>query len=357
MKFSTPLTRLLNIDVPILSAGMARVAGPELVAAVSNVGGLGTLGAIGMSPEVLREQIRRTRTLLDPGRPMGVDLLLPKLGKGARATNRDYTGGQLEALIAVMIEEKIELFVCAVGVPPASVVDRLHEHGILVMNMVGSPRHVPKCIEAGVDIVCAQGTEAGGHTGELTTLVLLPQVVDLCAKHDILVVGAGGIGEGRGIVAALALGASGVWIGSRFIVTHEANAPQAMKQAILDSKSHETRRTEIYTGRPVRALNNAYIDEWEGERLVEKRELLASGRVPFHVEQREGRFDNRVPHPIPTEFSDVRNHSTEHFNSDLAAIPVGQICGTLTEEVSAAEVVRRLVAELGAALHALGNTR
>ena len=149
MKFSTQLTKMLNIEIPVMLAGMAGVAGPHLVAAVSNAGGIGTLGAIGMSPEVLRDCIRQTKALLKPGKPMGVDLLLPKVGKGARATNQDYTGGQLEALIKVIIEENVELFVCAVGVPPKWVVDKLHENDILVMNMVGSPKHVPKALEVG----------------------------------------------------------------------------------------------------------------------------------------------------------------------------------------------------------------
>ena len=185
----------------------------------SNAGGIGTLGAIGMSPSVLRKVIRKTKSLLHPGRPFGVDLLLPKVGGSARATNTDYTKGKLGALIDVIIEEGAKLFVCAVGVPPKEIVDKLHSNGIVVMNMIGSPRHVKGCLRAGVDIICAQGTEGGGHTGGISTLVLIPQVVDLCRPHGVIVVGAGGIYDGRGVAACLALGAEGAWLGSRFIMT------------------------------------------------------------------------------------------------------------------------------------------
>ena len=122
-----------------------------------------------------------------------------------------------------MIEEKIEVFVCAVGVAPKHVVDRLHSAGVVCMNLVGSPKHVKHCLAAGADVIIAQGSEGGGHTGHISTMVLLPQVVDACAGTDAIVVAAGGIVDGRGIAAALALGADGVWMGTRFLMTHEAN--------------------------------------------------------------------------------------------------------------------------------------
>ena len=163
-------------------------------------------------------------------------------------------------MLCRVMEEELEggdLFVCAVGLPPVWVVERMHARGIIVMNMIGSPKHVrPRslcvfsrllpsspeaskkplpaqvkgCLAAGVDIICAQGGEGGGHTGTVSTLVLVPQAVDLCKGTDTLVVGAGGIVNGRGIAALLALGADGAWMGSRFIVTPEANAPQELKE-------------------------------------------------------------------------------------------------------------------------------
>ena len=337
---------MLNIELPIMLAGMAGVAGPHLVAAVSNAGGFGTLGAIGMSPDVLRSCIRQTKALLHPGKPMGVDLLLPKVGKGARATNKDYTGGKLEALINVIIEEKVELFVCAVGVPPKWVVEKLHENNIVVMNMVGSPKHIKYCIQAGVDIVCAQGTEAGGHTGKISTLVLLPQVVDLCKEAGIIVVGAGGICDGRGITACFALGAEGVWMGSRFIPTQEANAPKNHKQAILDAKFGDTIQTEIITGRPARALQNPYIMEWETDRAEEKRQLLKQGIIPFIKDLKAGKFDKPIAHPIPNGYKDVRNSSGEEYDPKISMVAVGQVCGALNQIQSAQEVVDDLMNSL-----------
>lgn len=346
MQFQTALTTKLDIDIPIMLAGMAGVSGPELVAAVSNAGGIGTLGAIGMSADVLRDCIKRTKMLLHEGKPMGVDLLLPKIGKGARATNKDYTGGQLEALINVIVEEKIELFVCAVGIPPKWVVEKLHDEGIVVMNMIGSPRHVPHCLNAGVDIICAQGTEAGGHTGEISTLVLLPQVVDLCKGTDTIVVGAGGISDGRGIAACFALGAEGVWMGSRFITTHEANAHPRYKSAILKARSDDTLRTESITGRPARALKNPYLLSWEKERAVEKRELLQSGIIPFVKDIRENRFGKKIANPIPSGYRDVRTDGDETFDPDISMVAVGQACGTLNEIQSTEDVVEEIMLSL-----------
>ena len=354
MTYHTRLTKRLNITYPIMSAGMAGVAGPDLVAAVSNAGGIGTLGAIGMSPETLRRCIQDTKTQLEPGRPMGVDLLLPKLGKGARATNTDYTGGQLEALIQVMIDEDIDLFVCAVGVPPKWVVDKLHAHDIVVMNMVGAPKHVKYCIDSGVDIICAQGTEAGGHTGAISTMVLLPQVVDLCAETDIIVVGAGGIYDGRGLAACLALGAEGVWIGSRFILSKEANAQKSYQEAILASESGDTVRTEIFTGRPARTLNNPYIQQWETERHGEKISLLASGVIPWFHDISSGTLPSDAPSPIPKGYKDVRSPEADTLIQDYSIMPVGQVCGPIQAIQPAKEIVEDIMAQLAKTLTHLG---
>lgn len=279
---------------------MGGTTGPDLCAAVSNAGGIGTLGAIGLSPKGLRKTIRETRALLSPGKPMGVDLLFPKVGAGARATNKDYTGGLLGEFVQVMVDEKIELFVCAVGVPPKWAVDRLHAAGIIVANMVGSPKHVKHCLAVGVDMIIAQGTEAGAHTGDISSLVLLPQVVDACKGTSTLVVGAGGIFDGRGVLACMALGADGVWCGSRFLVTPEANVPIEYKDRILAATSDDTIRSEIYTGRPLRVLKNPYVMEWEGERKAEARKLLRSGTIPLYADAKAGR--------IPSNSSAVPSH-------------------------------------------------
>jgi len=160
----TPLCELLGIKYPIILAGMARTSGGSLAAAVSNSGGLGVIGGLGYTPEQLQAIIDEIKeNLVDKSLPFGVDLALPQVGGNARKTNYDYTHGQLDQLVDVIIKNGARLFVSAVGVPPKRVIDKLHEAGILVMNMVGAPKHAVKALDAGVDIVCAQGSEGGGY--------------------------------------------------------------------------------------------------------------------------------------------------------------------------------------------------
>ena len=137
-------------------------------------------------------------------------------------------------------------------------VDKLHANGTVVMNMVGAPKHVKGCLAAGVDIICAQGTEAGGHTGDVSTMVLVPAVADAC-KGKAIVVGAGGIMDGRGVAACMALGAQGVWMGTRFLASPEANVPDTYKEAVVATNATDTVRTEIFTGRPMRCIQTDYI--------------------------------------------------------------------------------------------------
>jgi NAD(P)H-dependent flavin oxidoreductase YrpB (nitropropane dioxygenase family) len=201
----TPLTKLLGIKHPVILAGMSGVSHAELVAAVSKAGGLGVVGGLMMQPHVLRELIHEVKA--EGVTKFGVDLALPQVGGTARKTNHDYTHGKLNELVDVIIEEGACLFVSAVGAPPKWVVDRLHGAGIPVMNMCGAPRHIEKALEVGCDIMCAQGTEGGGHTGSISTAVLLPQILDKVRGHKsrltgepIQVVAAGGIYDGRGLV-------------------------------------------------------------------------------------------------------------------------------------------------------------
>ncbi|KFY66100.1 hypothetical protein V496_02192 [Pseudogymnoascus sp. VKM F-4515 (FW-2607)] len=177
---TTPVTQMLGITHPILLAGMGYTSGAELAAAVSNAGGLGVVGGLGYTPESLREILTDLKSKLrDPSLPFGVDLLIPQLGGKARKTNVDYTRGQLMELVDIIIEEGAKLFVSAVGIPPKAVVDKLHAAGILYMNMVGHPKHVHKACKVGADLVCAQGGEAGGHTGEIPTRCVANYTLDL----------------------------------------------------------------------------------------------------------------------------------------------------------------------------------
>ena len=202
----TRLTELLECDHPVMLAGMGGVAYAELVAAVSEAGGFGTLGAAPMSLALMTAEITAIRQRTE--RPFGVDLLTALPG-GMHA--------QVEAIIA----GGASLFVAGLGVP-RDVIDLCHQHGVLVASMCGRVRHAVAAVEAGCDMVIAQGTEAGGHTGLVATLPLVPQVVDAVGER-VPVVAAGGIFDGRGLAAALALGADGAWVGTRFIATPEAH--------------------------------------------------------------------------------------------------------------------------------------
>ena len=216
----TPLAKWLGIKHPIILAGMARTSGGSLAAAVSNAGGCGVVGGLGYTPNQLQEILTELKSRLDsPDLPFGVDLALPQVGGSARKTNHDYTRGQLDELIEVTIRNKARLFVSAVGVPPVHVIKRLHEAGILVMNMVGHPKHAHKALKAGVDIVCAQGGEGGGHTGDIANSILIPACVDVARQYKspltgqtAIVVAAGGIKDGRGLASSLMQGAQGVWV-------------------------------------------------------------------------------------------------------------------------------------------------
>ncbi|KAJ7093194.1 2-nitropropane dioxygenase [Mycena epipterygia] len=290
--FATPLTKLFKINHPVMLAGMNVAAGPKLAAAVTNAGGIGVIGGVRQSPKFLKNSIDELKSYLeDKNAPFGVDLLIPQVGGNARKTNKDYTQGQLGELIDVIIQGKATLFVCAVGVPPKWAVDKLHSAGIVVMNMIGHPKHVAKALAQGVDIICAQGGEGGGHTGDTAFSILIPTVVDLCKNakspltgEPIIVVAAGGIADGRGLAASLAYGASGVWVGTRFVASEEAGANKTHKQMVVTAGYDDVARTIIYTGRPMSVRKTPYVNEWETARKVEQDKLIAAGSIPHEIE-------------------------------------------------------------------------
>lgn len=334
---STPLTKQFNIKHPVLLAGMNVAAGPKLAAAVTNAGGLGVIGGIGYTPEMLKKQIESLKFhLKDKNAPFGVDLLLPQVGGSARKTNHDYTHGHLGELVDVIIAEKAKLFVSAVGVPPKAVVDKLHAAGIFVMNMIGAPKHVAKALDAGCDLLCAQGGEGGGHTGDVPTSILLPTVVDLCrgrksvlTGEPIQVIGAGGIFDGRGLAMALAYGCTGVWVGTRFVATKEAGAPARHKKAVVNAGYHDTVRTIIYTGRPLRVLRTPYITDWEENRRDEIKELTGSGILPvMHDQEKKAK---------------AGIEDSAEKQEEIYALLMGKDAGAIKSVVSAAEVVDEMV--------------
>lgn len=335
---STELTKLFKIDHPVLLAGMNVAAGPKLAAAVTNAGGLGVIGGVGYSPEMLKEQIDELKSYLnDKNAPFGVDLLLPQVGNGARATNYDYTKGKLNELIDIVIAEKAALFVSAVGIPPRHVVDRLHKAGIPYMNMIGHPKHVAKCIASGVDIICAQGGEGGGHTGNVPTSVLIPTVVDLCkgkksplTGNDITVVAAGGMYNGKSLAAALMMGAAGVWVGTRFILADEAGAPKAHQEAVRTASYDDTVRTIIFTGRPLRVRNNAYIKNWEENRRDEIKKLTSKGTIPVEHDMEE---------------LDKQDKLDDETMDNARPFLMGKVAAVVNDKKPAKEIVDEIVSE------------
>jgi len=338
MSLKTELCEVLGCEVPVMLAGMNVAAGPELAAAVTNAGGFGSIGGVGYTPKMLRENIKELKShLKDPNGRFGVDLLLPKVGEGARKTNYDYTKGQLPELVDIIIEEKASLFISAVGVPPKWVVDKLHDAGIPVANMIGKPSHALKAIEAGCDIVVAQGGEGGGHTGDVPTSVLIPKVCDIVrgkkstfTGKDVLVVAAGGIFDGRGLAMSLALGASGVWVGTRFICATEAGAPPRHKQAVMKAGYNDTVRTLIYTGRPLRVLRTEYVNDWESNRGKEIRELTGKGVLPVQ-------YDLDQKKKSGTEFS-----LKDQLN--ITPLLMGKAAAAVEDEKPAKEIIDEMVA-------------
>jgi NAD(P)H-dependent flavin oxidoreductase YrpB (nitropropane dioxygenase family) len=275
---------------------MARTSGGPLAAAVSNAGGLGVIGGLGYTPQQLQSIIDEIKdNLTDRSLPFGVDLALPQVGGSARKTNHDYTHGQLDELIDVTIKNGAKLFVSAVGVPPKRVIDRLHKAGILVMNMVGAPKHAVKALDAGVDIVCAQGGEGGGHTGDIANSILIPSVVDVARRYKspltgetAMVVAAGGIYDGRGLASSLMQGAQGVWVGTRFVASTEAGCSKLHKESVVTASFNDTLRTLVVSGRPLRVRMNDYIQDWEN-RPEEIKALTEKGVVPMMKDMEDER--------------------------------------------------------------------
>ncbi|KAF2266327.1 2-nitropropane dioxygenase [Lojkania enalia] len=292
----TPLSKLLGIKYPILLAGMAHTSGGALAAAVSNAGGLGVIGGLGYTPEQLQAIIDDLKSnLIEKSLPFGVDLALPQVGGSARKTNHDYTHGQLDELIEVTIKNGARLFVSAVGVPPPRTIKRLHEAGILIMNMVGHPKHAVKSLEAGVDIVCAQGGEGGGHTGDIANSILIPAVVDVARRYKspltgepAIVVAAGGIYNGRSLASSLMQGAQGVWVGTRFVASTEAGCSQMHKENVVSADFADTLRTLVVSGRPLRVKMNDYIKDWESK-PEEIKKLTEAGVVPLMKDIDDGK--------------------------------------------------------------------
>jgi enoyl-[acyl-carrier protein] reductase II len=302
----TRLTDTLEIERPVMLAGMGGVSYHRLAAAVSEAGGFGCLGASTMGHDQMNGEIAAVRAVT--AKPFGVDLLT--------ASPQNLT-----AKVEDIIRGGATAFVAGLGVP-RDVVELCHEHGLLVVNMCGKVRHAVDAVAAGCDIVVAQGTEAGGHTGRIATMALVPPVV-----------AAGGIVDGRGLAAALTLGADGVWVGTRFIATPEARGVTGYKDALLAAAEDSTVVTRAYTGKTCRVLANSYTRSYEdGERQAEA---------------------------FPTQYVRSIQEGANHLGGDEETLgvdpeveffPAGQGVGAVTELVPAADLVERFVDEAEAIL-------
>jgi NAD(P)H-dependent flavin oxidoreductase YrpB (nitropropane dioxygenase family) len=354
----TPLCDVFEIEYPIFAFTHCR----DVVAAVSKAGGLGVLGAVGFSPEQLEIELDWIDEHVD-GKPYGVDTVMPAKAADVHAESPEGLIDKIRALVPdahwryveelmqrfeleplpeggdahrgvigwaedvarqhldVAFAHPIKLIANALGSPPKDVIDRSHEHGVKVAALAGRVQHAERHVNNGVDVIVAQGHEAGGHTGDVTTMVLVPEVVDAVAPVPVLA--AGGIGSGRQIAAALALGAQGVWLGSLWLTTAESNSGPEVLERYLEASSSDTVRSRCYTGKPARMLRSAWTDAWEDP----------EGPGPLGMPMQN----------ILTAEANAR--IARSHRKDLAFAPVGQIVGSMNEVKSVRDVMYRLVEE------------
>ena len=352
MELSTRVTRLLNIDHPIIQAPMAGgITTPGLVAAVSNAGGLGSLGAGYLVPEAIREEISAVRNLTD--HPFAVNLFIPEqpdeMPKRVRRVNDlmepyraelgidapNEVGPYAQAFadqLAVVIEERVPVFSFTFGVPEESQISSLKEAGIPTIGTATTVREALTLEATGVDIVTGQGAEAGGHRGtflgdfadaEIGTFALVPQLADALQAP---VIASGGIADGRGLAAALALGAEAVQMGTAFLACDESGAHPRYKKAVLEATEDSTTITRAFSGKPARAIKNRFLDEMEEHEKD----------IP--------------PYPVQNAWTkDIRDAAKEQSRPEFMSLWAGQAAG-LSRSVPAVEIVEGVIAEARTAL-------
>jgi NAD(P)H-dependent flavin oxidoreductase YrpB (nitropropane dioxygenase family) len=359
----TDLCERFGIEHPIVGFSPSE----HVVAAISRAGGLGVLGCVRFNDA---DELDAVLTWLDAetgGRPYGVDVVMPSTvpTEGAPADleslipdgHRDFVERTLQRLgvpplgvdgatrsgvlgwlhsvarshVEVALTHPVRLIANALGPPPPDVIDQAHRRGLAVAALAGRADHARSHVAGGVDIVVAQGYEAGGHTGEIASMVLVPEVVD--AVGDVPVLAAGGIGSGRQIAAALALGARGAWMGSVWLGTAEYETSAALREALLRARSSDTVRSRIYSGKPARLLRNRWTDAWN-------------------------EADAPKPLPMPLQnllVSDAHARLMESGDPSVVPMPVGQIVGRMNQVRPVADVVADLVAEADETLARLGK--
>ncbi|MFC4585624.1 NAD(P)H-dependent flavin oxidoreductase [Sphaerisporangium corydalis] len=371
----TEICERFGVEFPLFAFSHCR----DVVAAVTNAGGFGVLGAVAYSPEQLERELswidRQVR-----GRPYGVDVLVPgKIDRSVAdpdarlldhvpevhrdfvahlftkygvSSDKTFTAGQAgppaskadeigrrvthsgaTGLIDVALRHRIGLIASALGTPPPEMVDRARAAGVPVAALVGTVEHAHRQVAAGADLIVAQGTEAGGHTGEVSTMVLVPQVVDAVAPLPVLA--AGGIANGRQMAAAMALGAEGVWCGSVWLTTEEAETPPVVKRKMLAATSLDTVRSRSRTGKPARQLVSAWTKEWD-----EAPESPGPLPMPLQMLLAEGAL-TRIGNAA---------ESGEPGARELANYFVGQVVGQLDQVKPARQVVYEMIEEFATAI-------
>ena len=320
-RIRTPICERLGIEHPVFQAGMGWVARADLAAAVSEAGGLGVVGAGStMDGEQLRAEIRRVRALTN--KPFGVDILFATVrAEGERVVRYTDT---VQGMVETVLEERVPVLVSGLG-SPAAVVPAAHERGIYVMSVVGAVRHAEKAVADGVDAVIATGMDGGGHVGRIGTAALVPAVVDAV---EVPVLAGGGLADGRGLAAALAFGAQGVWMGTRFIATAESRSHDNYKHRIADTDVAGTVVTRAHSGKPCRLIDNGFTRGWAGREAEIKPFPLQAMEVGHPASER-GRIEGDV---------------------EAGVLPAGQSCGMIGDVAPAGEIVRRIVEEAAAAM-------
>lgn len=368
----TPLSTSLGLEFPLFAFSHCR----DVVAAVSRAGGLGVLGAVYFTPEELETELRWIDDHVD-GKPYGVDVVMPAsvsssvtevsakdsartsmeetLKSYIPARHRDFveevldkyevpalpadadhshqllgwTDATARPQVEVALDHPIALLASALGPLPADIVELAHSHNVRTAGLASSAHHARKQVEQGVDIIVAQGTEAGGHTGEISTMVLIPEVVD--AVGDTPVLAAGGIGNGRQMAAAMALGAQGAWTGSIWLTVAEADTDPRVVPKLLAASSRDTVRSRALTGKPARQLRTDWTDAWEGT-------------------------DSPGPLPMPLQYmlvSEAHRRISRAGRTELMGMPVGQIVGSMNDVRPVREVVYQLINEYATAVERL----
>ena len=322
--FKTQLTSMLGIKYPVMCAGMGGVARARLVAEVSEAGGMGCLGAASMAPQDIEREIREIKRMTT--KPFAVNIL---------ALDKDI-GGKAEVVAA----SGARAFITGLGVA-RSVVDYMHKHNVLVGVVCGQVKHAVDAVRAGCDFVIAQGTEAGGHTGEVALFALLPQIRS-AVPSSVPVVAAGGIHNGRTLVSAMTLGASGAWIGTRFLSTYEANTVKGYKERLLSASSaQDTTITRYYTGKPCRVLKNKQTADF-----------AASGKAPA-----------QFPEQFMRSRAEGKNHlldgtpATVGVDVDGEFMPAGQVVGSIGHLLPTRRVMESIMDEARLVIREIARPR